>query len=254
MNLSNLVDSLPKKTRYIVDIGASYGVHTNPVFSFEKNPEFRGLCIEGDRDKTNVLVHNISSRFKIVNSYITPDNALQLFADAGVPLAFDVLKVDIDGYDLELLRTLLKVYKPSVIIAEINEKIPPPIKFEVLYRNTYAWDTSHHFGFSIASGVDVMNENGYIVKCLYETNNILCLHHSVTDETQPDIAEIYKTQYIDYVGRPTEFPWNADVDYWLRIQNPDVLKDEITNYFETNNSRSNFNIKTKKKGVDFTIA
>lgn len=254
MNLHNLVDSLPNKTRYIVDVGASYGVHTNPVFSFERNPEFRGLCIEGDRGKTDVLVNNISSGFKIVNGYITPKNALQLFASANVPLVFDILKVDIDGYDLELLRTLLKVYKPSIIIAEINEKIPPPIKFEVLYSDTYAWDTSHHFGFSIASGLDVMNEHGYIVKSLYETNNILCLHSSITNETQPDIAEIYKTQYVDCVTRPTEFPWNADVDYWLRIGNPDVLKDEITNYFETNNSRSNRAVKTKKKGVDFTIA
>jgi hypothetical protein len=254
MNLNDLVNRLPTRSKYVVDIGASSGVNTNPVFSFENKIGFRGLCIEGDANKARTLRTNILPTFKIFNTYITPRNAIELFQKAGVPAVFDILKIDIDGYDLEVIRAILKVYRPMIIIAEINEKIPPPVEFEVLYSDTYAWDVSHFFGFSISAGDKVMRENGYTIVSLYDMNNILCIHNSVLSGSYPTVEQIFKTQYANVPHRAASFPWNQNVDHWLSITDKDALVEEITHYFENVNDRSNLSIKTKNKGVDFIIS
>jgi hypothetical protein len=125
MNLNYIFSNINNPSFYVIDIGASIGVNTDPVYNFIINKQFRGLCIEGDTTKVKTL--KTKTNFDIYNGYITPLNAINIFETYKVPYVFDILKIDIDGYDLEVLRVILQKYKPKIIIAEINEKIPPPI-------------------------------------------------------------------------------------------------------------------------------
>jgi hypothetical protein len=243
---------------YVIDIGASTGVNTDPVYNFIINKKFKGLCIEGDEKKVNILKYN--THFDIYNGYITPINALNIFENYNVPYNFDILKIDIDGYDLEVLRVILTKYKPKIIIAEVNEKIPPPIYFEIKYKQDYCWDESHCFGFSIQSGAKVMNENNYKIITFYDLNNILCIDNELcnlllieNNNSDEYIKKLYKYNYIDNMNRLVILPWNANVDYWLTINDKEILKKEITNYFVFNNNRSKFVVKTKIKDIDFVI-
>jgi hypothetical protein len=168
----------------------------------------------------------------------------------------DILKIDIDGFDLEVLRRILSQYKPKIIIAEINEKIPPPILFETKYKSNYSWDYSHCFGFSIKSGEKVMNHFGYKVFSIFELNNMLCINHELCDVLEEDktnnVDILYKNQYVEK-DPLTILPWNVNVHYWTTIKDPELLKNEITNYFCNINDRSQFDIKTKVLDVDFSI-
>jgi hypothetical protein len=167
------------------------------------------------------------------------------------------VKIDIDGFDLEIIRKILTVYKPKIIIAEINEKIPPPILFEVKYKENYSWDESHCFGFSIKSGEQVMNENGYKILEIFELNNILCVNGDLCEALKEDptnnVENLYKTQYIEKTERFNILPWNSNVNYWLDIKDPVLLKNRIINYFCNVNDRSKFEVKTKLLDIDFSV-
>lgn len=258
MNIKNVFDNIKNPSFYVIDIGASVGINTDPVYNFIIDKKFKGLCIERDEKRVNILKRK--TNFDIYNGYITPLNVVSIFEKYKVPYIFDILKIDIDGYDLEVLRVILTIYKPKIIIAEINEKIPPPICFEVKYKEDYSWDESHCFGFSIQSGAKVMNNNNYKILSIYDLNNILCINDELCKSLEIEyinsdeyIKKLYKEQYIDNHIRFKKLPWNENVNYWLNINSNEILKKEITNYFITNNNRSKFKIKTKVENVDFSI-
>lgn len=253
-----MFNNIKKPSYYVIDIGASTGVTTDPVYNYIINDKFKGLCIEGNSSKVNIL--KTKTKFDIYNGYITPFNIIAIFEAYKVPNNPDILKIDIDGYDLAVLRVILEKYKPSIIIAEINEKIPPPIHFEIIYNENYSWDESHCFGFSIQSGAKVMNQHNYKIFSVHELNNILCINHDLCNSlnidctnTDDDIKLIYKRDYIDNSSRFHILPWNENINYWLNINEHEILKQEITNYFVNNNNRSKFTIKTKIKDFDFYI-
>lgn len=169
--------------------------------------------------------------------FITPKNCLSLFKQYNVPISPDILKIDIDGYDLEVLRELLKEYKPKIIVAEINEKIPPPIHFEVKFNENYGWDTSHFFGFSLQDGFNVLTPLNYHIIRIIEGNNIVAIHNDYFDsehiinKLKCDIKTMYQTEYGNSMLQ--HFPWNKDINHWLTIKNPIELKNDIFNYFTT---------------------
>lgn len=257
----SIYNTLPQKTKYIIDIGASFCVPTDPCYPFITNNDFSGLCIEGNPVNIPELKRKISKNFDVHNGYITPDNIIEIFETYNVPIQFDLLKIDIDGYDLAVLREILTIYKPSIIIAEINEKIPPPIIFEVLYKSDYQWDNSHFYGFSISAGDLVMKKNGYFIEQVYELNNIVALNQDIfPDLAQRDIQTIYEEGYVNKIGKVAHLPWNKgsqflrksgalpwnqNVDYWLAMNNHVGLKNTIEKYFS---------LSLKKiKDVDFFI-
>jgi hypothetical protein len=237
----------------VVDIGASGGIESDPVYSFITNPAFKGLCIEGNLEKVEYLRRKTAC--DVCSEYIYPHNILSIFSKFNVPIDIDILKIDIDGFDLEVIRKILEVYKPKIIIAEINEKIPPPIIFEVLYKDNYAWDESHFFGFSIKAGEVLMKKHGYSIIDMYDLNNILCVNSDLSSilvmEAQ-SVDELYEEQYTKHPKRLEMFSWNSDVSHWLEIKDKDALKDNIIEYFCNNNNRSRMEIKTKERS-DFVI-
>ena len=255
MDLIELYKRIQNPSKYIIDIGASTGVNSDPVYNFITNSSYKGLCIEGDKHKVSILKQR--THFDIHDDYIHPHSIISVFEKYNVPIDIDVLKIDIDGFDLTVLRQILTVYKPKIIIAEINEKIPPPILYEVLYKDNYTWDESHCFGFSIKSGEVLMNKYGYKILQIYELNNIVCINEDLCNVLYIDktnnVEELYKSQYINNHTRFFHLPWNENVNYWLEIENDEVLRSEITNYFCNDNNRSKFEIKQKKLNIDFII-
>ena len=254
--LIQLQKNIPVPTNFVVDIGASYGVPTDPTYPFISSPHFRGLCVEGDKTKINSL--KTKTRFDIYDKFIYPHDILDVFKHYNVPENLDILKIDIDGYDLEVLRKILSVYKPAIVIAEINEKIPPPIQFEVKYKDNYAWDESHLFGFSIQAGDTVMKSFGYSILKIFDLNNILCVSKELLNASglgsTRGISDIYKEDYKLNTRRFNELPWNENVNHWVHIKNPDLLKQTIVEYYTKSNDRSKLSVKTKVLDVDFSIS
>ena len=154
---STYLDSIKNKTNIIVDIGAS----NSP---FEKYTQCKCLLIDYAWDNSghpnNALP--ISTDNKIYsNAKVTPNNIIEILKQNNIPKVFDFLKIDIDGYDYYVIDKILEHYSPYIICSEINEKIPPPIKFKITYEDDYKGDNTHCYGYSISCLEDILDKYGY---------------------------------------------------------------------------------------------
>lgn len=250
MELDNLVKLLKNPTNYVIDIGSSTCCDVDPLYKFITSDNYSGLCIEGNYQKALESSTKVSKNFKIVNQFVNPDNIIEIFNALNVPTIFDILKIDIDGYDLALAKKIIEKYKPSYIIIEYNEKIPPPIKFEVLYKRDYSWDNTHFFGFSISTGEEQFNKINYCFYDIYDINNLLFINKDIMNDMNlkdGNINDSFDNHYKYNLISKKKFFWNSDVEYWLNIKNREDLKNEIIEYFEKRNPRRNY----KKVNDDF---
>lgn len=236
MSLKNFVDNI-SEYKYIVNIGCGDGITQDPLNVFNNDFNYKGLYIDGNNHKCLLAEKNMSQNYKILHKILTPNNVLQIFEENNVPRNLDILKIDIDGYDLAVIRKiLLNNYIPKVIISEINEKIPPPIKFEVLFNESYSWATDHFYGYSLSQGYEFYNENNYHILSLYDMNNVMCIHKNIYDSNREfiktslpiDINLLYNEGYVKY---KSQFPWNNDVDHWLSITDKNDLINNIKSYY-----------------------
>ena len=145
------------KSKYFIDIGASC---SSEASQSEKLLEhgWSGLMFECDPSKYPIQIEKMKNEsVSVLTTKVNPDNILQILEENNVPDGF-YLSLDIDGYDFFVLEKILTKYKPELILSEINEKIPPPIKFTVNYDNDYFWDCSHYFGYSISMLEDLLDK------------------------------------------------------------------------------------------------
>jgi hypothetical protein len=153
--------------KFFVDIGASDDIVTSQSEALLQYG-WSGVMFECAPEVAHLKERVKEYPVKVISQMVTPDNIIQLLQDAGVPDGF-YLSLDIDGYDFFVLQKILSVYKPQLIISEINEKIPPPIKFTVNYDPKYWWDTSHFYGYSLSMLEYI---KGYKVESL-DFNNVI---------------------------------------------------------------------------------
>jgi hypothetical protein len=229
------MNSIPVK--YAIDIGAQDG--PGPVYDLFKTHGYDGLCIEGNPQSFKTLCENLpQSNVHKQCVFVTPNNILDIFEQHNVPLEPFALKIDIDGYDYEVLEQILNKYVPTVIVAEINEKIPPPILFQTKYHPEYEWGRNHFFGFSLQSAYTLMAKHGYTMIQLVGGNNILCIRKTMA-KSIPQIPayEMYKRDYLENIPVLWMFPWNEDVHHWTQCMNSPTSIDatiaDIINYFTT---------------------
>jgi hypothetical protein len=113
------------------------------------------------------------------------------------PKAFDFLNIDIDSYDLSILKTLLADgFKPNLISMEINEIFPPHLEFEVLFDDNQIWIGDHFFGCSIASASKALNNFGYKLAHI-EYNNAFFINEDLANkfDLTRTIFEMYNQGY-----------------------------------------------------------
>ena len=126
--LSSILDILKIENGFFVEFGANNGPNcSNTWLLAEKG--WNGIYIEGDSSLIGTLKdnsHKFGERVKIVEAYVeyegenTLDNILQ---KNSVSTDFDVLSIDIDGYDYHVWNSF-KTFRPKIVIIEINSSIP----------------------------------------------------------------------------------------------------------------------------------
>ena len=150
--IAEWVQRAPPRHRFYVDIAAGDGVTMSNTQAFARG-HWDGLAVEADPHAFAQLARAYTRRHprvRLAQTLVTPDNVVVLLQTHGVPPDFGVLSLDIDGYDYFVLVRLLEAFRPALICAEINEAIPPPVKFTVTYRADHVWAKDHFFGQSLA--------------------------------------------------------------------------------------------------------
>ncbi len=231
--LRGLLAGLDSPKRFYVDIGASNGVKLSNTAALAVEG-WPGVCFE--YDARNVAAMAVSYRdlpqVRICRAKITPLNVRGFLDAMAVPADFGVLSLDIDSYDYFVLDELLAAYRPAVIIAEINEKVPPPLVFTVLFDENHGWDGSHFYGQSICQLERLCTSHGYAIAQL-EYNNAFLVDARRFGRRGLTALEAYDRGYRLRPDRRREFPWNRDMEELLTMpphQAVDFLKRRFAAY------------------------
>ncbi len=210
-------------SRYCVDIGANDGrLMSNTLALFEDG--WAGFAAEASSVPFTALAcrHRERPDIQLFRGYVTPTNVAGLLAAAGAPRHFGFLSLDIDGYDHEVLASILDAYRPALICCEINEKIPPPVRFTVRYDPRISWTEDHFYGQSIMELTIQAERSGYDLLELHYANAFLAPRELALAPCQ-SAEEAYWRGYAGQSDHLTKFPWNADMEDLLTMTPEDAL-------------------------------
>ena len=214
------------KNKYYLDLGASDGVHSSSTYLFAKDDAWSGLSVEMDSGKFAMMSY-VYSEFKnayLANNKITPNNVTAILDSFDVPKELTFLNLDIDSYDLFIIEELLKSeYRPKIISMEINEKIPPPVFFTVLFEPSHFWKGDHFFGCSITAASSTVKKFGYkLIKLQYNNAIFVCDSFSQNfEDLSPEKA--YDEGYKYKPDRKQKFKYNESVDELLHMDSKNVI-------------------------------
>lgn len=216
--IESYITQLNSKHQFCVDIAASDGVTmSNTHFLYERG--WSGLAVEYDSNLFAALAIEFRkfSQVQLSRCMVTPDNIISLFNAHGTPKEFGFLNLDIDGYDYFVLEQLLTTFRPQLICTEINEKIPPPIKFTVKWNPNYSWASDHFFGQSICQLNLLCEKYNYsLVELHYNNAFLIPTEISPKPLLSPEYA--YLNGYLGCGDRLERFPWNAEVEEIYRLE------------------------------------
>jgi len=218
-----------------VDIGAGDGIKSSNTYALFR-AGWRGLGVEGDEGRAFRLAETYR-RFQGVaalHARVTPDSAAGLLRAHSVGRDFGVLSLDIDSYDYWVLDALLAEFRPRLVVSEINEKVPPPVKFVVKFDPDFRM--SHHFyGYGIASLEELCARRDYRIVGL-EYNNVF-LAPAETPGIEPlTPAEAYRRGYLDRPDRRRHFPQNEDMEALHRMTPAEAL-DFLENFYSRHHGK-----------------
>jgi hypothetical protein len=220
--IQELLAKIQLRHRFAVDIGAGDGETMSNSYSLFKNG-WEGFAAEWDGTRFAKLAYRYAafSGARLVRTRITPDNVLNLLSACETPKEFGFLNLDIDSYDHYVLEKLLTAYRPSLICAEINEKIPPPLRFTVKWNPDHAWTQDHFFGQSLSILEDLAKRNGYALVGL-EYNNAFLIPRELNPVPIMSAADAYRNGYSDRPDRLQRLPWNKDMEALLTLPTEDA--------------------------------
>jgi len=253
-----ILELLGDSSRWCVEIGASTGGSTSPTMPLV-DAGYDALWIERDDDKFASLVHDYTDRKNVClcHAAVTPENICTLLASAGAPQAPGMLSLDIDGvdyhvlnrilggvpekfgmlsidtggYDYYTLNSLLGGYRPLLIHAEVNEKIPPPVKFTIKNKPEYRWTFGHLYGMSIALLNDLAEKYDYGYEGMYDQDIVLIDKRRAPEEFKfveyPGVYDIYRRSEL----ARSSTSYNHNVEHWLDIDNTYELVDSINEFY-----------------------
>tara|TARA_B100001059_G_scaffold236548_1_gene287691 strand:+ start:3749 stop:4408 length:660 start_codon:yes stop_codon:yes gene_type:complete len=123
--IEELLKRLDINSGWVCEFGAWDGIHLSNTFNLVKNKNFDAVFIEGDDNKYNDLIKTVEEYRRIVpiRAYVdhndTSNSLDNLLQRTRIPIDFDILSIDIDSFDYQVWKSL-KVYKPKIVIIEIN--------------------------------------------------------------------------------------------------------------------------------------
>ena len=216
--------------RIAVDVGAGDGIRGSNTYALFLQG-WRGVGFEGDEKRARRLARAYKSLEGVGarHALVTPANVVGLLRAEGVPREFGVFSLDIDSYDYWVLDAALKSFRPRVVVTEINEKIPPPVRFRVSFDPDFRLQ-HHFFGYSIASLEELCGRHDYALLALEYNNAFIAPRELVGGGDVLDAATAYRRGYLERPDRRERFPRNQDMEP-LHASSPAESVAFINNFF-----------------------
>jgi len=199
--LAELCRRLDIRTGWFCEFGAWDGKYGSNTFALLKNG-WQGLMIEGDPDRFKALERNslrFHGRLLIRQMYVDHHRSERsldsILRGTPIPADFDVLAIDIDGYDYQVWESL-RDYRPKIVIIEICSRYSPG-EFSV-------FDESGRLT-SFSAMVDLGHRKDYVPVC--HTGNLFFVAKEYVSAVglAPDFLSDPNRFFIDDWVRPTRY-------------------------------------------------
>ena len=233
----------PDHNRTAVDIGAGDGTRWSNTYALFSDG-WRGLGVEYDSRRVVQLAHNYQYYPQVFacRCRVTPDNIIPLLEAYSIEKDFSVLSLDIDSYDYWVLDQILSHYRPRLVVTEINEKIPPPIRFVVKFDPDFQL-THHFYGYSIESLAELCERHGYALIEL-EYNNAFLAPKELPGLRPLEAETAYRRGYVERPDRKERFRLNEDMEM-LHSLSPEEAVKFLHRFYEKHKGRYELSIAQK---------
>ncbi len=160
---------VPPAHRFCVEFGAWDGKLFSNTWNLLNTHVWRGVLIEAVGPRFEALAATYAAareRVRLLNRFVAvagPERLDALLAEAGAPIDFDLLSIDIDGNDWHVWHSLA-AFRPRVVVVEFN----PSIENDVLFVQDA--DPRIHQGCSLLALVELGREKGYELCAATEFN------------------------------------------------------------------------------------
>jgi hypothetical protein len=215
---------LPDIDRSYADIGAGDGMHMSNTARLALNG-WRGVGFELNRNQATVMAtaYRRFDRVFVCQARVTPENACDFLTAYALPKHFGVLSLDIDSYDYFVLDAVLSHFRPTIVVTEINEKFPPPLRFTVCPGGQTQYGRAHFYGASISQMAALAERHRYTSVRL-EYNNLFLIASEHCRVPGLSARAAYDQGYRLRPDRQTLFPWNANMEPLLGMGREDALQ------------------------------
>ncbi len=213
----------PSFAQTVVDIGAGNGVRWSNSYALVLE-NWKALGLEADQQKYELLARAYKDfpSAQARQSLAAPDNICEILADAGIEKQFGVLCLDIDGNDYWVLEAILTRFRPGLVVTEINESIPPPLRFVVKFDPDFQL-RYHFYGYSISALEDLCEQHGYGILQL-EYNNAFLAPRELGGAHFQDAKTAYMNGYLNRTDRKTRFASNLDMEVLHSLEPQEGIK------------------------------
>ena len=235
--------------RTVVDIGAGNGVRWSNSYALVVD-HWKALGIEADPEKYALLTRAYRGFPDATACHLlaSPQNIPQVLRDFGIEREFGVLSLDIDGNDYWVLDAILSEFRPGIVVTEINENIPPPLRFVVKFNSDFQL-RSHFFGYSISALQDLCDIHGYGILKL-EYNNAFLAPKELASRHFRDADSVYREGYLDRPERHTRFASNVDMEP-LQTMNPEDAMQFVKRFFSDDDGK--YYLSTTNEHLQFQL-
>ena len=148
---------------------------------------------------------------KVIQRFLTRENIVSVFQEAGVPPVFDFMGIDTDGNDYWLWEAIGKVFAPRVVVIEYNASFGPCLDWVMPYNPEHRYDETIYFGATLKSLVELGSRLEYeLVGCSADGVNAFFVKRELIN----DLFERVGSQLSHYIaphygagfGHPVTWP------------------------------------------------
>ena len=212
--IAAMLDKLPSRNNWCVDVGAGDGVELSNTRALV-DAGYHAVLIEGDTERYESLAKNSPPSAIVVGEFITPQGVSSLeaiLAQTATPHDFDLLSIDIDSHDYQVWESLVS-YSPKVVIIEFNPTMGVDLNF-------IQPDGDVRYGSSLKVINTLACAKGYRLQAVTATNANF-MRGDLTDNEQT-IEQAWTNKcfmtwmFYDYEGKPRVMgrvvsPWGCEV-------------------------------------------
>jgi hypothetical protein len=147
-----------------------------------------------------------------------------------------------------VLDAVLGSFRPRVVVAEINEKIPPPVRFRVGYDPDFSLQ-HHFFGYSIASLEELCARHDYALLALEYNNAFVAPRELLGGLDALDAETAYRRGYLERPDRRERFPRNQDMEALHALSPADSVA-FIENFFARHEGKYDLSLAGKPEPAE----